>query len=537
MKTSSLASIALLQFLRANADYTWPSKHDFLEDLISIQSGYIHEGFGDAVNPCGSSPDGHGRQSAAEWIRSAYHDMSTHDVNTGHGGMDGSIVLETARDENVGDAFNSTFGFMEIWHTSRSSMADLLAIGVKVASASCQGPEVAFRAGRIDATDLGVTGVPKPDQDLKTHTTKFANQGFNVSDMIAMVACGHAFGGVHGKDFPEITGDDSEDNFPHFTSTSVGGFDNRVVTDYLNGSSTNPLVVGKNETNNSDKRIFGADGNVTMQALADPATFMERCSDIFTRMIDTVPAAVTLSDVIDSLDVKPYGLQLSLNSDAKTLHFSGKIRIKTTKRDANDMSVSLAYRDRNGKSCNNCKIATTIAVLRGGQSYNWKDTFNWFEFDTTLDADTSISGFDVLITEAGKTETRDNNGHGYPVQDSILYQFDQSCLPQEADADGNWPLQVVAAIRKDSVSVPAVLEFAAKVPRQGSITPRLEVQSSKFEKIEGGEKGQYVLFKATQPVLPASWSSNMDLVLGKGDAEKMVEFQRTNEIGQECKAF
>ncbi|KAG6843285.1 hypothetical protein H0H93_001540, partial [Arthromyces matolae] len=38
----------------------------------------------------------------AEWLRIAYHDMSTHDVNDGSGGLDGSIVYELDRPQNIG---------------------------------------------------------------------------------------------------------------------------------------------------------------------------------------------------------------------------------------------------------------------------------------------------------------------------------------------------------------------------------------------------------------------------------------------------
>ena len=38
------------------------------------------------------------------------------------------------------------------------------------------------------------------------------------------------------------------------------------ATEYIAGTTQNPLVVGLNDTTNSDKRIFGSDGNVTMRS-------------------------------------------------------------------------------------------------------------------------------------------------------------------------------------------------------------------------------------------------------------------------------
>ena len=40
----------------------------------------------------------------------------------------------------------------------------------------------------------------------------------------------------------------------------------RSATEYIEGTTQNPLVVGLNETKNSDGRIFSLDGNQTMSA-------------------------------------------------------------------------------------------------------------------------------------------------------------------------------------------------------------------------------------------------------------------------------
>ena len=38
-------------------------------------------------------------QEAANWVRTAYHDMATHNVDTGEGGLDASIYFELDRAE------------------------------------------------------------------------------------------------------------------------------------------------------------------------------------------------------------------------------------------------------------------------------------------------------------------------------------------------------------------------------------------------------------------------------------------------------
>ncbi|VUC37994.1 unnamed protein product, partial [Clonostachys rosea] len=60
-----------------------------------------------AVTPCTQGGNIKGRQNAAEWIRSAFHDMITHDSALGTGGLDGSIWFELDRAENGALAFEN----------------------------------------------------------------------------------------------------------------------------------------------------------------------------------------------------------------------------------------------------------------------------------------------------------------------------------------------------------------------------------------------------------------------------------------------
>lgn len=69
---------------------------------------------------------------------------------------------------------------------------------------SCQGPIIPFSYGRIDNYTAGPTGTPQPQQDLPTLTESFRKQGFNQTEMITLVACGHTMGGVRSADFPQL---------------------------------------------------------------------------------------------------------------------------------------------------------------------------------------------------------------------------------------------------------------------------------------------------------------------------------------------
>lgn len=197
----------------STSGYTWPDPEtDILEAIYYQQIGHDERRFGVFVRTCdaGATNLGPGRTNAAEWVRTAYHDMATADVEAGTGGIDASIGFERARPENVGKAFTDTLLFFENFMSIRSSMADLIALGAIMSITACtisterKPIYLPFRAGRVDATKPGPAGVPEPHQNLLTHKQSFKKQGFNETEMIALVACGHSLGGINGRDFPEI---------------------------------------------------------------------------------------------------------------------------------------------------------------------------------------------------------------------------------------------------------------------------------------------------------------------------------------------
>lgn len=518
------------------ADYVWPGQHDHMEDLLYLQDGFNRFGFIDGILSCGFGQNEPGRQNSAEWIRTAYHDMATADVETGTGGLDASIMFETNRGENRGSAFNNTFGHLAAFHTTRSSGADLLALAVVGSMSVCGGYNVPLRVGRIDATGAGRSGVPEPQQDLETHTNMFAMQGFNQTEMIELVACGHTLGGVHHEDFPEITRDDTAGQVTRFDDSS-SVFDNQVVTEYLNSNTSNPLVVGANNTMNSDRRIFAADGNKTMQALADPTYFQERCQSLMARMIDTVPSVVSLSEPLTPIDVKPYINTLALNANG-TLEFSGYIRVRyeaDTGRTADDLSAHITYLDHLGNN-STTKIQSVRPTWQDGTASGFKGhKFVFFEWDTQISASEGISAFNIHLTvpSTNQTTVYQNGGTGFPVQDDVLYQVYQSCQKFVSDGNGGWngALTVVAAVRSNTSSSPLsapALHFAKHIP-QGAVLDRLEVQVEDFVKT-GQALAGYDLFEIKDMAINGqSDSTTFDIVL---DDTKKIEFQKTAALSQ-----
>ncbi|KAF8148129.1 heme peroxidase [Mycena galopus ATCC 62051] len=426
----SLSAIEILTYLSTAQAYIWPSPQlDALEAVRFDQVGFTVLGTSLAsfVSPCnlflfGTTAGGEtsGRSDAADWIRTAYHDVATHNSTDGTGGLDASIRFaeEQARTENAGNGFANTVAIVFSEVNRYVSMADTIALGAIIAIEQCGGPEIAFRGGRIDAAEANAPGVPQPQQDLDSHIAAFARQGFSQADMIGLVACGHTFGGVQHNFFPDIVNElnsttDIED-VAHFDSTFVT-FDNNSK-EYISGTTQNPLVVGFNDTTNSDKRIFGSDGNHTMLSFANSLeTFTSTCADLYARMLDTVPRGVQLTEVITPLPVKPANIQLILDGD--TMQLWGVVRLWNMTEDPSK-TVNILWHDHFGNTDN-----STLTFVGTSSSTGGKYSAAWYWFNPTLPF-----GFLSLNATAGVRSMsfvvdgilEDQGGVGFALQDAFM---------------------------------------------------------------------------------------------------------------------
>lgn len=467
---------------------TWPASTDELEDLLYVNSGYRARGFASAVIPCsnGDAPD---RTSAAEWIRTAFHDMASANVDSGTGGVDASILYELNSAEHAGAAFRNTLTRYAPYFSSRTSLADLIAAGVYSATRSCGGPSVPIRGGRKDALTSGASGqIPDAANAIGIFRNQFNRMGFagiNNTEMIQLVACGHTLGGVHAAEQPNIIDAGGFPNdYAHF-DTSVASFDNKIATEFVSGNTKNPMVVGKayrldNRGRDSDRRIYNSDGNITVRAMSDPQVFNSMCKTVFQKMIDTVPKGVALTDAITPYDVKPYDIQLTLLDGGASLRFTGGVRIRTNSLSVN--KVQLVYKDRTGIAS-----STSIDTTLEGTSSGFDDSFSFYSFSTSLSAESSISSFNVLVSSAnGASETFTNNDNGYTVGDNIIFQSPQSCT------DSSGRLTIVAAIRDGSS--PSV-QVVARMPR-ASPTPVPSLSTTTAAMASQSAVGRYKLYSA-----------------------------------------
>ncbi|KAF4548367.1 Peroxidase-like protein 1 [Elsinoe fawcettii] len=515
------------------ADYVWPSWTDSMEDLLYLQSGYIRNGaLSDQVLTCDFGARQPGIQKSAEWLRTAFHDAATHDATTKTGGLDGSVQYELDRRENLGGALNSTLADISSSINIHSSAADVLALSMVMAVARCGDLRVPLRFGRKDATEAGIMGVPEAHTDLETARKRFEISGFNTTEMITLVACGHTIGGVHSVDHPEIVIEGPVDaaNVARFDNTT-GKFDNKVVTEYLDNTSRNPLLRNTNDTLNSDKRIFVADGNQTMNRLAEPAHFKSQCESLLGRMIDLVPGDVTLTEPHQPADIRPY-IQTYQTKSNGSLEFAGRVRVRITAgtgRNVSDLTVSLVPKGQDGVS--GSEIIAKRATFRLGTTSGYLgETFQWYEFNTTVAAPSAVKSFDIRLTapSTGQSTTYDNAGTGgYPLNPDILFLRPQSCTIYDSASDtGTTTIRVaISKTLLSQTSTSPQVRIVQKTAQPRNFIPKLTQEVVLLEKI-GRETAEYVYYQAKPVVGRQGLQTSFDVEVG----ESKLEFQETAEL-------
>ncbi|KAJ7473610.1 hypothetical protein B0H11DRAFT_1918769 [Mycena galericulata] len=206
----------------------------------------------------------------------------------------------------------------------------------------------------------------------------------------------------------ELEGPSDTDDVAHFDATFVR-FDNN-----------NPLVVGFNDTTNSDKRIFSSDGNVTIASFAKSLElYTSTYAELFARMPDTVPSSVHLTDVITPLPVKPNNVQPILVND--TIQFSGEVQFWNMTRD-DTRTVNLLWHI--GGTHNVCLgFAGTSTSTAGKYSVAWY-VFNASQKIPFLSLNPAAGITNMRFVVDGRLD--DQGGVGFAVQDSFMFS-DTSC--------------------------------------------------------------------------------------------------------------
>jgi hypothetical protein len=354
--------------------------------------------------------------------------------------------------------------------------------------------------------------------------------GFTNEEMIQVTACGHTIGGVHEAEFPDVVPVGSTPDGMSPLDSSEAVFDNRIVTEYLDGNTTNPLVVGPAARidKHADFKVFNSDGNATMNGLTDAETFKEVCKTVLQKMIDVVPPGVSLTDPIEPYMVKPVDLQLTLTVGGTALLFTGYIRVKITALDEGAVdNIRITYKNRAGGSdcgSGSCIIESTVQGV--GQGFD--DTFSFFPIEATIPATTGISSFTVKVVFADGTEEEyDNNGNQYPLQDDVFFQAPQSCVRGSTGA-----LTIAAAVLNDVSENGVGARVSYKMTQARSPIPN--IRNATVELSKGRCVGQYTLYSAEYTIEgDLAYEATLDVTSGS----KSDSFKRAVDIGGTCREF
>ncbi|KAG8528781.1 uncharacterized protein KY384_006469 [Bacidia gigantensis] len=460
-----------------------------LKRMITPCSQYIDSSTG-LANP------NLGRQTAAEWIRTAFHDFVTGNIYTLQGGLDASIGFETTRAENVGTAFNDALTNFGYYFNAAVSMADLISLGTVLAAGHCGGVHVPMRGGRKDAAAAGPTGVPQPQQDLNTQLGVFGNAGFNRDDTIALTACGHTLGGVHKKDFPDVvnnapgtqTGTDGRIAFDETDS----GFDNGLVNDYLGSKNAKggPLVTTTNVTVQSDLRLYVSDQNATMQRLGQSNDyFLSQCSSTFQRMIETVPSGVRLSTPIDpttTTNLKPYNVDLNVDWSGNMV-CTGNLRyVQVPGSAAGPGSYTVTLIGRDGKTTTTTATATKSAADSGTGIYG---ATNSYKFQLSFPASTGLSGISV----GGQTFKFQDSMFPVPGKSSVSPTPPPFTSTPALNAQQSYTANLTVAYLTTAPPATLTATFSIPVPQTGTVSPKTDASTQTQLKLIG-KTGPFAIY-------------------------------------------
>lgn len=127
----------------------------------------------------------------------------------------------------------------------------------------------------------------------------------------------------------------------------------------------------------------------------------------------------------------------------------------------------------------------------------------------------------------GAQHAFDNNGNGYPVQDGIVIQKQQSCLLQTS---GTFTL--TTAVRNDLADQPVAATIQYKTKRETNPTHLLSEMALPLTK--GNCVGAYTLFTGSTTI-PGGLSASSVLDVAVGSYKEL--FRSVSDIGGSCRQF
>lgn len=247
-----------------------------------------------------------------------------------------------------------------------------------------------------------------------------------------------------------------------------------------------PLVTASNSSDRSDYRLYISDNNVTMNALVTETAFDQKCYGLFERMLNTVPASVTLSDVIVPMVWKAIDLLLDLSSDG-ILTLSGEIRHLYTSSETAPTTATYTT----STSSTNSSLQTTDAYVNVGTSQFGSTTY--YAFNTTLDRGTTSLNIEDQVS--------------YPINDNIFV------LPIKSTVSSSTRTVTLYAASLTQGTMTGVL----MVPESQTGTVTHVIQNTTMTMTEVGTAGDYFLYEGNATVSRTGFTIIGMVYLGDGE--------------------
>lgn len=134
---------------------------------------------------------------AATLLRLSFHDSFTFDLDSGRGGANGSIRMETGRGENFG-LQRAVDALKPIQEQTGLGWGDAVALAGAVAVEATGGPKIDIKLGRDQAEVPDPTGIlPSPADTVEDLRKSFVPRGFDDRDIVALSGA-HTLGRAGG---------------------------------------------------------------------------------------------------------------------------------------------------------------------------------------------------------------------------------------------------------------------------------------------------------------------------------------------------
>lgn len=246
-------------------------------------------------------------------------------------------------------------------------------------------------------------------------------------------------------------------------------------------------MTAANVSERSDLRLYSSDSNATLQGMTDDEIFRTKCYAVFEKMINTVPATVTLSDPVTPLTWKGVDVMMDIDS-AGTVSVSGLIRnLYTTVTPPSTVSYTTA------SAAGNSTTQTSSTATGSGTSL-YGNTKYW-PFNSTISQGTTSVDFEDV---------------SYPVNDNMFILPAQSTVNTTAKSVTMRAAALTSLASADGMSgilyVPTAMQGAAN-----NAIVEVPVSMSAY-----GTAGNYTLYQGS--VVATSVARSVIAKVAIGDA-------------------